>query len=234
MKGLIHQMVTTTIYNIIQSELIKRGYNEIVDENDNLVFFDEDHQFMTKIFSFDDDISEIVNDLFNGMGLEDKEYDLHFKKNFLYRFINRKINKQTIESFKFELLSTFLMNQDYINRVYTDLDMYLTQKQINESENKQTNNQKVDGSSITDNRSAFADLPQSTVNLDVNDTNMKYPSDNTITRNKQINKNETDGVNTGENTGKNITYQLDELFKTNGLLENIYNIFDVKCFLQVW
>src|SRR5699024_8795534 len=130
MKVVIHQMVTTTIYNIIQSELIKRGYNEIVDENDNLVFFDEDHQFMTKIF----------NDLFNGMSLEDKEYELHFKKNFLYRFINRKINKQTIESFKFELLSTFLMNQDYINRVYTDLDMYLTQKQINESENKQTNN----------------------------------------------------------------------------------------------
>ena len=227
-------MTTTTIYNIIQSELIKRGYNEIVDENDNLVFFDEDHQFMTKILSFDDDVSEIVDDLFNGMGLEDKEYDLHFKKTFLYRFINRQINRQTIESFKLEMLSTFLMNQDYINRVYSDLDEYITQKQTNENENEQTNKQVNDGSSTTDNRSAFADLPQSSTNLDVNNTVMQYPSDNTISRNKQTNNSETDGETKGKNKGENRSYQLDELFKTNGLLEQIFNTFDEKCFLQVW
>src|SRR5699024_615421 len=234
MKVVIHQMTTTTIYNIIQSELIKRGYNEIVDENDNLVFFDEDHQFMTKILSFDDDVSEIVDDLFNGMGLEDKEYDLHFKKTFLYRFINRQINRQTIESFKLEMLSTFLMNQDYINRVYSDLDEYITQKQTNENENEQTNKQVNDGSSTTDNRSAFADLPQSSTNLDVNNTVMQYPSDNTISRNKQTNNSETDGETKGKNKGENRSYQLDELFKTNGLLEQIFNTFDEKCFLQVW
>lgn len=227
-------MVTTTIYNIIQSELIKRGYNEIVDQDGNLVFFDDDRQFMTKILSFDHDVSEIVDDLFNGMRLEDNDHDHHFKKTFLYRFINRQINRQTIESFKLEMLSTFLMNKDYINRIYSDLDHYITQKQTNESENKQTNNQKVDGSTTSDNRSAFSALPQSTANLDINNTNMQYPSDNTISRNKQTNSNETDGETTGENTGESRSYQLDELFKTNGVLEQIYNIFDVKCFLQVW
>lgn len=227
-------MVTTTIYNIIQSELIKRGYNEIVDHEGNLVFFDDDHQFMTKIFSFDNDVSEIVDDLFNGFCLDEYDYDHHFKKTFLYRFINRQINKQTIESFKIELISTFLMNQDYINRVYSDLDQYITQKQTNESESEQKNKQVNDGSTTSDNRSAFADLPQSTSNLDVNDTVMQYPSDNTISRNKQINTSETDGETTGVNTGENRSYQLDELFKTSGVLEQIYNTFDVKCFLQVW
>lgn len=227
-------MVTTTIYNFIQSELIKRGYNEIVDTQGNLVFFDDDHQFMTKIFSFDDDVVEIVDDLFNGFCLDDNVHDIHFKKAFLYRFINRQINKQTIESFKIELISTFLMNQDYINRVYSDLDKYVTQKQTNESESEQKNKQLNDGSTISDNRSAFADLPQSTSNLDVNDTVMQYPSDNTISRNKQTNTSETDGETTGLNTSENRSYQLDELFKTNGVLEQIYNTFDVKCFLQVW
>lgn len=227
-------MITTTLFNIIRSELIKRGHHEIVDRDGNLVFFDSDHQFMTKILSFDDDVSDIVNDLFNDMTLDDMDHDKHFKKNFLYRFINRQINRQTIESFKLEILSTFLSNQDYINRVYSDLDQYLTQKQINESENKQKNNQSNDGSTTTDNRSAFADLPQSTVNLDVNNTNMQYPSDNTISRNKQTNTSESTGETTGETTGENRSYQLDELFKTSGVLEQIFNTFDSKCFLQVW
>src|SRR5699024_4885812 len=146
---------------------------------------------------------------------------LHFKKTFLYRFINRQINRQTIESFKLEMLSTFLMNQDYINRVYSDLDEYITQKQTNESENEQTNKQVNDGSSTTDNRSAFADLPQSTANLDVNNTTMQYPSDNTISRSKQTNQQETDGSTTNESNSENRSYSLDELFKSNGVLENI-------------
>ena len=97
-------MTTTTIYNIIQSELIKRGYNEFVDHDGNLVFFNDDHQFMTKILSFDNDVSEIVDDLFNGNVLDDPVHDDHFKRNFFYRFINRQINRQTIEAFKVTLL----------------------------------------------------------------------------------------------------------------------------------
>ncbi len=227
-------MRTTTIYNIIHSELIKRGYNEIVDDEGNLIYFDSDYQFMTKIFSYDEDISEIVNDLFNGNVLDDPVHDEHFKRSFFYRFINRQINRQTIESFKLELLSVFMSNKTYINMVYEDLEDYILQKNISNSENEQNNNQVNSGSTTSDNRSAFSDLPQSTANLDVNSTVMQYPTDNTISRNKQTNQQQTDGSTTNESNSENRSYSLDELFKSNGVLENILNIFDVKCFLQVW
>ena len=227
-------MRTTTIYNIVHSELIKRGYNEIIDEDGNLIFFDSDLQFMNKIFSYDEDVSVIVDDLFNGNVLDDPVHDEHFKKNFFYRFINRQINRQTIESFKLELLSVFMSNKTYINMVYEDLENHILQKNISHSDNEQNNNQVNSGSTTSDNRSAFADLPQSTANLDVNNTTMQYPSDNTISRSKQTNQQETDGSTTNESNSENRSYSLDELFKSNGVLENILNIFDVKCFLQVW
>ena len=227
-------MRTTTIYNIIHSELIKRGYNEIVDDEGNLIYFDSDYQFMTKIFSYDEDISEIVNDLFNGNVLDDPVHDEHFKRSFFYRFINRQINRQTIESFKLELLSVFMSNKTYINMVYEDLEDYILQKNISNSENEQNNNQVNSGSTTSDNRSAFSDLPQSTANLDVNSTVMQYTTDNTISRNRQTNQQQTDGSTTNESNSENRSYSLDELFKSNGVLENILNIFDVKCFLQVW
>ena len=227
-------MRTTTIYNIVHSELIKRGYNEIVDDEGNLIYFDSDLQFMNKIFSYDEDVSEIVDDLFNGNVLDDPVHDDHFKRSFFYRFINRQINRQTIEAFQLELLSVFMSNQKYINMVYEDLENHILQKNISHSENEQKNSQVNSGSNTSDNRSAFADLPQSSTNLDVNNTVMQYPSDNTISRNKQTNNSETDGETKGKNKGENRSYQLDELFKTNGLLEQIFNTFDVKCFLQVW
>jgi len=275
-------MITTTLYNIIQSELIKKGFNEIVDHEGNLIYFDNDKQFMKKIFSYDQDISDIVNDLFNGSTLEDEEIDLHFKRSFFYRFINRQINKQTIESFKFELLSTFLMNEEFINRVYSDMEDYLTQKQMgqqddkktnkqentetnkqtnketNKQNNRETNNQNSDSVNTSDDRSGYADLPQSSVNLDVDNSVMTSASNNTVSRNKQKNNNKsnteilgetegtsqgdtegtsqgiTEGETEGKTTNENRSYQLDELFKTNGLLEEIFNIFDKKCFLQIW
>ena len=226
--------MTTTLFNVIRSELIKKGLNEFVDDEGNLVLFNEEHQFMTKIFSYDEDVSEIVDNLFSGLSLKDPDHDIHFKKTFIYRFINRRINRQTIESFKLELLSVFMSHQDYINRVYLDMDKYVTQTATSESQNKQTNNQLIDGTTTSDNRSAFADLPQSTVNLDVDNTVMQYPSDNTISRNKQTNRQETDGETLGEHVSENKVYRLDELFKTNGILEDIFNKFDQKCFMQVW
>src|SRR5699024_11749624 len=122
LKVVIQMMRTTTIYNIIHSELIKRGYNEIVDNDGNLIYFDSDQQFMNKIFSYDEDISEIVDDLFNGNVLDDPVHDDHFKRNFFYRFINSQLNRQTIKLFKFELISIFMTNEDYIYILYTQLD----------------------------------------------------------------------------------------------------------------
>ena len=131
-------LTTTTLYKIVQSELYALGHDhEIVDKEGNLVFFDNKFQVMSKIMSYDEDIKKIVNHLFNGYGLEKSEHDTHFKKMFFYRFINREINRQTVESFMFELMSTFMMNQDHINRVYNDLEKYILQYATSETSNKQ-------------------------------------------------------------------------------------------------
>lgn len=226
--------MTTTLFNIIRSELIKKGYNEFIDDQGNLVIFDQEHQFMTKIFSYDQDVSIIVDHLFSGMKLQDPEHDKHFKRSFLYRFINRRINRQTVESFKMELLATFMNNESFINRVYQDLDKYVTLTSMNESENRQTNNQQVIGSSTADNRSAYAELPQNNVQIDVDNTIMESANDNTISRNKQVNSQETDGETIGNNASESKSYRIDELLKSNGILEPIYLKIDRKCFMQVW
>lgn len=300
-------MTTPTLYKFIESELFKMGHDhEIVDKEGNLVFFDNAHQVMSKILSYDDDVITVMDNLFLNHKLDNEVYDYHFKKTFFYRFINRQINRQTIEAFKMELISTFMMNQDFINRVYGDMEKYLSQTNTNDQTNRtdtiqdntqtntqqnttqdsrqnkenstqdntqdtvQDNTQTVDGSNTSDNRTARADLPQNNVNIDVNDSVMNSANENEISRNKQgsnqntegntttKNTGSTTGENTGESTGDSMSdtfgetngkttgntegesntlaksYQLDELFKTNGVMESIYNVFDVKCFLQTW
>ena len=260
-------MTTTTLYKIVQSELYALGHDhEIVDKEGNLVFFDNDFQVMSKIMSYDSDIENIVDRLFNHMKLNNTIHDQHFKKTFFYRFINREINRQTVESFMFELMSTFLQQQDYINRVYTDMEKYiLGYSETNDNSNQDSNDLKTSnsknnysntseststGNTTTDNRQASSDLPQNRVNLDVNNTVMSTANNNDISRNKQNNSqkntddqtsiNETENTDQSESHSSGVsnsiskTYQLDQLFKTNNVLERIMNEFDKKCFLQFW
>ena len=234
MMGVVTMAVTVTLFDYTKSELINQGLSEFKDTNGTFIFFDEQQQFITKMLTYDDDVSDIVDRLFTGLSLTHRENDIHFKKTFLMRFLNRQINFQTVESFRVSLLSTFLMNQHYINTVYADLDNYINQSQINTNTNKQTNEQRTDGSTTADNRQAYAQLPQNNVQLDVNSTIMESANDNTISRNKQINQQENTGETTGESRSENKSYQLNELLKASTIMENIFNEFDRKCFLQVW
>ena len=292
-------MTTTTLYKYVESELFKMGHdNEIVDSQGNLVFFDNDFQVMTKVMSYDGDVENIVNNIFSQLELDDPLHDYHFKKAFFYRFINRQINKQTIESFRFELISTFLTYQEHINKVYEDLEKYIqgvsesktisdthsddsseqnsksnsTQNDTQENENKtndtseQKNNQNNSGSTTTDTRNARSTLPQSNIQLDVNNTIMTTADSNDISRNKQSNtQDSTNNTNsksnsnsTGKSTGNsasenignnthqgesnshlesetiNKMYKLDDLLKTTNVLDDIFNIFDKKLFMQFW
>lgn len=226
--------MTTTLFNVLKSELQKKGFDEFVDSDGNLVLFDPEHQFMTKILNYDDDVAEIVDHLFNGVSLNQREHDIHFKKSFTFRFLNRKINRQTVESFKAELSLTFMMKQGLLNSVYSDLEKYITQSTINESTNKQTNEQINQGETTTDNRQAYAQLPQDNVQLDVDSTVMRYANDNTISRNKQSNNQTNNDKSNGESRSENKTYHLDMLVQGNDLMEVILNHFDIKCFSQFW
>lgn len=226
--------VGMTLFNYIQSELIKKGLNEFVDKDGNLLFFEEEHQFLTKILNYDTDVSSIVDRLFTGTSLTLYDHDMHFKKAFTLRFINREINMQTVESFRMKLLTTFLSSQSYINSVYADLDKYLIGLSESEQTSEQKNRQSSDATSTTDDRSAFANLPQNNVQLDVNSTIMTTANDNTISRNKQQSENNSLTDSSSQNTSTSHTYNLDNLIKSGGLLEGIYNDFDRKCFKQVW
>ena len=227
-------MVTITLYDYIKSELIKQGFDEFKDENGKFVFMNEEYQFMTKILRYDEDVSNILDKVFTGVSLRKREYDQHFKRAFLSRFADRSINRQTIEGFRLQLLSTFLSNEQFLNHLYEDVDKYITQTQENNQNTSQEGTQSNDGNTSTDNRQAYAELPQNNINLDVDDTVMHSANDNTISRNKQTNQQETKNDSISESQGINRNYQFSELFKANGLLDKVLDDFDKKCFLQVW
>jgi len=226
--------MTVQLYDYIRSELIKRGFNEFVDKDGNLIFFDTEHQFLTKILSFDEEISTIVDKLFTSEKLEDADYDQHFKRTFLMRFLHRPISRQSIEAFRVQLLYTFLANRRYIESIYQDLDKYIHGTSESKQVNSQKNQQKNDSTALTDNRQAYANLPQDNVQLDVDSTTMDYANDNTISRNKQTNSQNTLTFSDGETTNETKTHQLDQLFRVNGLEEQLFNEFDRKCFKQTW
>ena len=206
--------MTTTLFKIIQSQLINAGKTEFVNAAGELVYFNEAYQFTWKILNYDEDVQTIVDKLFNGVSLNKRENDIHFKKMFLFRFYNRMINKQTIEAFQFELMSTLLSKLSYINSVYDDLNKYLENTQTATSSNNAT----------SDYRQAFSNLPQDSINIDVDNTVLTYANDNTINRTKNL----------GSNESESKSYQLSNLIESGHLLDDILNEFDVKCFSQFW
>lgn len=210
---------TATVYDLLESEIMKTGMNEYVDDNGQLIFFDSEYSIMSKILAYEDDIYQMITKkFFIGQRLQDEEMDKKFKKAFLHRFLHREINRQTIEAFATQMVYTFMANEDFINRIYSDLDQYLL--------GKTTSNQDSTNTSTTDNRSAFSQLPQNNVHLDVDSTVMTTANDNTISRNKQ--------ATTQNQRNENSQYKLDELYKINGLIDMILDKFDIKCFLQTW
>ena len=226
--------MTTRLFTIIQSELFKKGLNEIVDDDGNLIYFDNDKQITTKILKYDEDVAEIVNELFSEQTLNDPVFDEHFKKAFVYRFLNRRINRQTKEAFQFQLLSTFLSKQNYLNTVFEDLDKYINKQSDSKQVNNQNSEQKNTSVSSNDSRSAYANLPQSNINLDVNNTNLDTADDNTVSRSKQTTENNNTDNSNGVNTSVSNQYSLDELIKSSSLIKNILDEFDVNCFMQIF
>jgi len=223
-------MVTTTLFKIIQSELIKVGRNEFegTEKQTSLFdfgtfdFFKNDLQFTSKLFSYDDDIKLIVNWLFNNFSLDDPEHDEHFKKMFIYKFVNRQIQKQTIESFKYDLAYVFLSKKDYINRIYKDGEKYLHRLNLSEgnsnsnsesntdddntsvskynSVNRDNSTSKIDSNS-TD-RKATSNLPNSTLSFNLDSDTFNNPSTADAGKNKSLSNTINSGENTTENTNE--------------------------------
>ena len=219
-------MTTATLYNVIHSELIKSGFNEVVDYNGKLVYFDDNNQFMTKMLKYDDDVAEIVDTLFLNQSLKNPVHDQHFKQSFMTRFLNRQINAQTIDSFKMLLISTFKTYESHLNTVYDELDKFIKQESISEresnsaasdtsnSQSNQNNTQETQSETTTNNtsdtRSAQAELPQNNVQIDLNDTTMNSADRTDMNRTKQ------DNLSTGkDNTSGNTSSQTESNTQSN-------------------
>lgn len=246
---------TITIMDILKGELQKRGFNEFVNDG-NLTFNDKSYAFIQKILRFDEDIKDIVDDvIFQGFRFNDERIDRYFKQSFVTRFLDREINRQTVEAFGTQVLHYTIIREDYIftvfgNELYKYLENHVdynadqtgntiedeTQNQTNEqtqnqnSEEKQnnTNNQtetrdiNTDSSNETDNREATANLPQSEININVDNDVLSYADTNTISKNKGTNTSDEKTNGSTDTTGETTINDTQDSI-TNGVQDSTRN-----------
>lgn len=286
---------TTTINEYLNSELSRMGLNETVNDG-KLTFFDEEFQFIQKIIKYDDDVHDIVTrKIFKGFHLPNVETDKHFKQAFVTRFLDREINRQTIEAFASQVMYISITHDNYINEVFSkDFMMYVNNTTFSESvetgnmigqtlnDTNTTNNAKSQShekyvgnetnetvrhheeTDVNENRTATATLPQSEVNLNVDNDELKYADENTITKTKDVKKSidesqsDTDTTHqtdqddesisnsrTDSNTSQNqdthgtsdvktYNYDIETLQKIFDMKEVIFKKYDEKCFLHIW
>lgn len=243
---------TTTLNEYLNGELDRMGRSEFVDTEGNLVFFNEDFQYIQKILRYDDDVHQLVTSkIFKGFQFDDIEVDKKFKKSFITHFLDREIGRQTIESFSAQVLYVTLTHEEYIKFTYSHLfEDYLTG--LNTSSSHTENNAQSESNaksqdtntnnSTTDNRDATATLPQSEVNINVDNTELSYADTNNIakSKNNSTGKSESEQSSnskdnsTSDNKAQSNSYDIELLNKAFDMKEKIFNVFDKKCFLHIW
>lgn len=258
---------TTTLMEIIQSELQRAGFNEFVN-NGKITFNNEDYAFIQKVLRFDDDVKKIVDNVFfKGFSFSDERIDRYFKQAFTTRFLNREIGRQTVEAFASLVLYETIIREEYIYTVFgSELYKYLEnhvdfnsdeiQNQINEETKDDTQNEtynsrsESNGSSVSDDREATTSLPQSEMNINVDNDVLTFADDNTITKNKTTTTDETNTDGDRDTTGNTKTngtqdttgnqkslqksYLMENLEKLYTTRERVFNDYDKKCFLHIW
>lgn len=208
---------TTTLEEIIVSELYHAGHNPYFNNN-QMTFFDDDFQFLKKIMFYDDDVHKIVTKKFF-VGFEfSNEYDKVFKKAWINKFYDFEIAFQTMELFASKNIHLTLSLEKYISELYGNIDSYLSNTYISETIGNDLG--------VSDNRTLDSELPQDNINLNVNDTILDYGTRNYISRNKNENN------KTSQTTNKN--YNLDNLEKIKNMYTWIFDQYQKKCFLGVW
>lgn len=240
---------------IIQSELIKNGFNEFYNAG-QLSFNNGKYAFIQKVLRFDVDVKHIVDYvIFKGFKFNDERIDNYFKKAFTTRFLDREIGRQTVEGFAGLVLYETIIREDYIltvfgSEVYKYLENHVdykgdetgntkedeTQNQINKEiqnqKNKEQQNetQNQNNSSNTDtnsqnvssDRELTSSLPQSEINLDVDNDILLYGDSNTISKNKTTNDSNEKTTGTQDSTGETITNGTQDT-TTNGTQDNTRN-----------
>ena len=205
---------------IIQSELIKQGIDEVYSPDGNkLIVFDDNNGFIEYCLWYTDEVKEITNTVFfKGVKLETGD-DL-FKRAFLNRFLSYEIGYQTMERFSSVLLSCVMKWLPQLNVFFSDLDKYLQAYAESQGDTK--------SEGTHDNRMLESTLPQSDVNLDVFDDELTYGDNNSIA--KQRDKNQS----TDNKQSRQYSFDTLERFLNNQFLENCFRDIERKCFMKVW
>ena len=258
---------TTTLMEIIQSELQRNGHNEFYNFG-QLSFNNDDYAFIQKVLHFDDDVKKIVDDkIFKGFRFNDERIDRYFKEAFTTRFLDREIGRQTVEAFASLVLYETIIREDYIftvfgNELYKYLENHVDfnsdeiENQISEENQDNTSNETYDentvskGTSVSDDREATITLPQSEMNINVDNDVLTFADDNTITKNKTTTTDDegttgqrdttgntkTNGKQdtTGNQKSLQKTYLMENLEKLYTIRERLFNDYDKKCFLHIW
>ena len=213
---------TTTLMDILRSELIKRGENEFINDG-RLTFFDDKYAFIEKVAKFDDDVYDIVTKHFFGnRSYPDKTIDRNFKEAFTNRFMDRQIGRQTMEAFQTQVVTLFIQYSEYIYYTFGKLDDFIENKQTSETHSDEQSTE------TSDYRGLEATLPQTEINLDVTDDDLNYADAN------NINKRQDKGNREANSNSENRNFNPDNLEKIFLMKERIMNKFDQKCFLQIW
>lgn len=209
---------TTIILNdYLISELQKMGHSDVIAEDkQHLLSTGSRLTFMKKILHFDEDVYNIMNNLFLENELDNITSDKNFKRAFTLYFLNREIAGQTIELFSAKLFQAFESQKKMINVYYDELDSYLNN--VTDSSSDET------GGTLEKYRQLSTTLPQDIAQMNVDEDMFEYPDDNQAS-NRKTDKN-------GKTTSKTSQKNLDNLMKLHGLLDSIFNVFDRKCFLQ--
>lgn len=210
-------LITTTLHRYIKSELLNSGENEFVN-NHQLTYFNNEFSFMHRIMEYDDKVDNILTEnIFNNIRMEKKDNDYKFKKMFINKFLDRQFAYETVEKFSSMVTYCYLSNMDLISLTLDELENFATGGSITDV--------KRDNNSINNYRGAFIDTPGNEINLDLNNDTTTYATNNNITKNKIID----------DEKSKTIVqnYDVNTLENTLHIMDKIFNMFDLKCFLQI-
>lgn len=244
-------LYTANLEEIIKHELIKKGFNEFYNDG-HLTFYDERFRFIQKMIRFDDDIKNIVDDVFfKGYTLNDKNSDYTFKKTFINRFLNREINRQTVEDFASQVIYVTLTHEDYIKIIFSDeIQHYFEQhtttdtedlrnliSQVLQDENStesRVQHQDETSLGITENREAESTLPQSEININVDHDELKFADNNTISKNQDTKKDQSDedsmnkSISDSNTSTSEDTHHNQNVLNKNYQLDSLSQLFDMK------
>lgn len=237
---------TTTISEIVHSEMKRNGYSDFIRKDHTLKSFTDNEILEYMILKYDDDtlLSVINRNIFGGFSFSNNEIDVFFKKLFINKFWDREIKFQTLDLFRSKLLTQLLINKSWIENTYTYYTDIYFKKGTSDSDSKtnshsetnsntdSTNNSvtnttshsvtNTENNDLGRNRSATESLPQDQTSINVNDDNLQYPDsrDFTNTSNNSTGKSET---NTNGNSTTNANGNVKTNSVTNGNSETITN-----------